>query len=51
MACGHRELVDLLLTANADRTARDSRFDATPEEWARSFGHSELAAHVERFRA
>ena len=51
VACGHREMVEVLLASDGDRAARDSRFDATPEEWARSFGHLELAAYLERFRA
>ena len=43
--CGHRELVDILLGANADRRAMDG-LGATAEEWAESFGHSELAAYL-----
>ena len=43
--CGHRELVNLLLGANADRKAVDD-LGATAEEWAESFGHSELAAYL-----
>jgi ankyrin repeat protein len=44
--CGHREFVDLLVASGADRGARDSRFNATPEEWAKFSGQSELAAHL-----
>ena len=43
--CGHRELVNLLLGANADPKAVDD-LGATAEEWAESFGHSELAAYL-----
>lgn len=44
-AAGHGddELVRQLLAAGADRTVTDQRFDATPAQWARHFGHSRTA--------
>ena len=44
--CGYCGLVDRLLAANADRKAMDDGLGATAEEWAESFGHSELAAYL-----
>ena len=49
-ACGgHREMVDLLLAASADRNVRDITHDATPGEWARFWGHPDLAGYLEVF--
>lgn len=50
-ACGgHREMVELLLAASADRNVRDISHDATPGEWARIWGHPDLAGYLERLR-
>ena len=50
-ACGgHREMVDLLLAASADRNVRDLSHDATPGEWARIWGHPDLAGYLESLR-
>ncbi|HEY6613002.1 MAG TPA: ankyrin repeat domain-containing protein, partial [Vicinamibacterales bacterium] len=50
-ACGgHREMVELLLAASADRNVRDISHDATPGEWARIWGHPELAGYLKRLR-
>ena len=47
-ACGgHREMVDLLLAASADRNDRDISHDATPGEWARMWGHPDIAGYLE----
>ena len=40
----HPEIVRRLVDAGADRTVRDSQFDATPREWAEHFGHAEITA-------
>lgn len=37
-----------LLALGADPTLRDHRFDGTPADWARHFGHSDLAAELDR---
>ncbi len=45
-ACGgHREMVDLLLAASADRHVRDISHDATPGEWAR-YGIIRISATI-----
>ena len=50
-ACGgHREIVELLLAASADRNVRDITHDATPGEWARMWGHPDLAGYLESLR-
>ena len=45
---GRQELVELLLSLGADTTVRDKRFDATPVDWARFFGHLDLARLFDR---
>jgi ankyrin repeat protein len=40
---GHRSTVDALVARGASLVARDARFDAMPEDWAREGGHGELA--------
>jgi ankyrin repeat protein len=37
----------LLLARGADRGRRDAHHDATPLEWARFFGHAQVAAAIE----
>ena len=50
-ACGgHREMVDLLVAASADRNVRDLSHDATPSEWARFWGHPDLAVYLNNLR-
>jgi ankyrin repeat protein len=39
---GHRDTVAFLLAHGAELTARDAKFDATPEEWAAEGGHDEI---------
>jgi ankyrin repeat protein len=41
---GHPGVVRLLLSAGADPSARDGRFDATPLEWARHQGHDAVVS-------
>jgi ankyrin repeat protein len=41
---GDRPLAELLLARGADRTVRDRRFDATPQDWAEHFDQPDLAA-------
>lgn len=43
---GHRNTVDFLVENGASLTMRDSRFEATPEEWAKEGGHAEIAARL-----
>lgn len=51
-ACGgHREVAELLLAANAEHDVRDTSYDATPEEWAQFWGHTDLAAYLGGLRA
>jgi ankyrin repeat protein len=46
-ACGgHREVAELLLAANAQHNVRDASYGATPEEWAKLWGHPDLAAYL-----
>jgi hypothetical protein len=40
---GDADLVALLLRLGADPTLRDARFDGTPADWARHFGHDDVA--------
>jgi ankyrin repeat protein len=40
---GHRSTADLLLARGASLVIRDARFNATPAEWAREGGHTEMA--------
>jgi ankyrin repeat protein len=47
---GNAELVQALLDLGADRTIEDRRFDSTPEQWARYFGHESVAELVSRAR-
>jgi ankyrin repeat protein len=42
-AGGHTDVAKALVAAGADVKARDGAVGATPEEWARLFGHQELA--------
>jgi ankyrin repeat protein len=50
-ACGgHREMVELLLAASADPNVRAISHDATPGEWARIWGHPDLAGYLESLR-
>jgi ankyrin repeat protein len=44
---GERDVVEILLTAGADRTVRDARFDATPAGWAHHGDQPEIAALLE----
>ncbi len=44
---GARELVDALLAAGADARRTDGEHHATPADWARFFGHFDLAAYLE----
>lgn len=45
---GHAEVVSLLLEHGADRTVRDTSFDATPQGWAEHAGHHSVAALLAR---
>lgn len=47
-ADGNAEMVRLLLALGADTGVRDRRFDATPADWARHFGHESVAALIDR---
>jgi len=38
--------VELLLERGADRSIRDSSFDATPAGWAEHEGHAAIAARL-----
>ena len=49
--CGHREVAELLLAAHADLNARDTSYNATADEWAAFWGHSDLAAYLGSLRA
>src|SRR5262249_14254535 len=43
-AGGDVDVAKVLMAAGADLTVRDAIVKATPEEWARTWGHDELAA-------
>lgn len=43
---GHAEVALLLLERGADRSVRDTSFDATPQGWAEHAGHQAVAALV-----
>jgi ankyrin repeat protein len=45
---GHAEVVALLLDRGADRTVRDTSFNATPQGWAEHEGHRSVAALLSR---
>ncbi len=45
--CDSREVVDELLNAGADPHAKDGAREATPADWARFFGHFDLAGFLE----
>ena len=47
---GHLETVEFLVKRGASLTIRDSRFDATPEEWAQEGGHSSIEAMLRQAR-
>jgi ankyrin repeat protein len=50
-ACaGHREIAELLMAASANPDVRDLTHDATPGEWARFWGHPDLASYLESLR-
>ena len=44
---GSREVVDVLLAAGADPRLKDDDREGTASDWARFFGHFELAAFLE----
>jgi RNA polymerase sigma factor (sigma-70 family) len=48
---GHRETVELLVAASADPNARDTSYGATPGEWARFWGHQDLAGYLTSLQA
>ena len=43
---GHQEAVEFLVKRGANLTIRDSKFDATPEEWAQEGGHDSIGARL-----
>jgi hypothetical protein len=45
-ACGDLEIVQLLVAHGADLTIKDSVFGGTPLEWARQFGHGDIATYL-----
>lgn len=45
--CAARDVVDALLAAGANPRLKDGRRDATAADWARFFGHFELAGYLE----
>jgi ankyrin repeat protein len=47
---GHQEAAEFLVKQGADLTIRDSKFDATPEEWAQEGGHSAMVELVRQTR-
>lgn len=47
---GHQEVVEFLVKRGADLTIRDSKFAATPEEWAQEGGHSAIGAMLRQAR-
>jgi hypothetical protein len=48
VSIGDRGLVERLLTAGADASIKDARFEATALGWARHFEHPDLVAVLER---
>ncbi len=47
---GHQETVEFLVKRGANLTIRDSKFDATPEEWAQEGGHTSIGATLRQAR-
>jgi RNA polymerase sigma factor (sigma-70 family) len=48
-AVGHASTADILLESGADPRAKDGGvFEATPDHWAKSFGHADLADRLRR---
>ena len=45
-ASGHHEMVEILVAAGANPAATDGQFGVTADEWARFFGHVELAERL-----
>ena len=45
-ASGHHEMVEILVAAGANPAAIDGQFGVTADEWARFFGHVELAERL-----
>ena len=50
-AGGHTHVAETLIAAGADVHLRDGAFGATPEEWARFFGHDDFADATEASHA
>jgi ankyrin repeat protein len=46
---GHKDTVMFLVNHGADLSARDAKFDATPEEWAAESTHEEIREFLHRF--
>jgi ankyrin repeat protein len=47
---GHQAIIEFLIKRGANLTIRDSKFNATPEEWAQEGGHSAIAAMLRQAR-
>jgi len=47
---GHQEAVEFLVKRGANLTIRDSKFDATPEEWAQEGDHSSIGEMLRQAR-
>jgi ankyrin repeat protein len=47
---GHQATIEFLIKRGANLTIRDSKFNATPEEWAQEGGHRAIAARLRQAR-
>jgi ankyrin repeat protein len=47
---GHHEVAEFLVERGANLALRDSKFDATPEEWAQEGGHDSIGAKLRQER-
>ena len=47
-AVGHASTAEILLGSGADPRAKDGVLEATPDQWAKFFGHADLADRLKR---